>query len=186
MDGTESSGFVYVIKSIQGDTYKVGFTRNWHKRRRQLEVGKKTQEIRVFVTRDPYDVEKTIHRIWDWRRLPQSEWFTLDENQLSELLQDIEVTCQRYQKDWDRKLAQVSGSHNKNSYEQIKKPTRVQIRQPSETVYTGLKPPSSVKQKDGAIARGLKQGARDAYTNLVVWVITIPFIILIAWIFQPR
>ena len=113
----ESSGYVYVIKSIQGDIYKVGFTRNWSRRRKELEIGTKTKEVRVFPTRDAYEVEKSIHRRWDWKRLPQSEWFALSDEEVGKLIKSIEITCQQAQEDWDKKLSEVRGTHSKEAYE---------------------------------------------------------------------
>ena len=81
-----SYGSVYVIKSRQGSIYKVGFTRNWNRRSKHgLEVGKKTDAIKVFFTRDPEDVEKRVHKYWDGMRCPQSEWFALSSEQVEEL-----------------------------------------------------------------------------------------------------
>ena len=108
MPSNDSSyGSVYVIKSRQGSIYKVCFTRNWNRRSKQLEVGKKTDAIKVFFTRDPEDVEKRVHKYWDDMRLPQPEWFALSSEQVEELLSDIQVISNSVEDEWLRKLEQA-------------------------------------------------------------------------------
>lgn len=114
-----SHGFVYVIKSRQGSIYKVGFTRNWNRRSKQLEVGRKTAAIKVFFTRDPEGVEKRIHEYWDGMRLPQSEWFTLNTEQVEELLIDIQSISNSVEEEWQKKIKQAKAYRRKEKERQL-------------------------------------------------------------------
>ena len=105
----EAGRCIYVIKSRQGDLYKVGVTSNWRRRSRELEVGKKTDKIGLFPTPDNYEIEAEIHRIYDYRRLPQSEWFALEKKDLYELLDTINQKARKSVEAWETKLRDARG-----------------------------------------------------------------------------
>ena len=143
MPSDESSyGSVYVIKSRQGEIYKVGFTRNWNRRSKQLEVGKKTDAIKVFFTRDPEDVEKRIHKYWDGMRLPQSEWFALSTKQVEELLSDIQSVSNSVEEEWHRKISQAK------AYRQKEKERELNIK-----VSTDISFNSSISERQEAVRK---------------------------------
>ena len=143
MPSDESSyGSVYVIKSRQGAIYKVGFTRNWNRRSKQLEVGKKTDAIKVFFTRDPEDVEKRIHKYWDGMRLPQSEWFALSTKQVEELLSDIQSVSNSVEEEWHRKISQAK------AYRQKEKERELNIKASTDISYN-----SSISERQEAVRK---------------------------------
>ena len=137
-----SYGSVYVIKSRQGSIYKIGFTRNWNRRSKQLEVGKKTDAIKVFFTRDPEDVEKRVHKYWDGMRLPQSEWFALSTSQVEELLIDIQSISNSVEEEWQKKTNQAK------AYRQKEKERELNIKASTDISYN-----SSISERQEAVRK---------------------------------
>lgn len=75
-------GYVYLVKLF--GMHKIGRTDNFHRRMEQLKpaqlIGKKT-------TNRSRDLEAELHKHFERKRLPQSEWFSLTEKQVLECLQ---------------------------------------------------------------------------------------------------
>lgn len=78
-------GYLYVIahKNAQ-NMHKIGITKNWDKRRKQLKVGSATYCNTLVEFPDDIEklVEKQMHAQYKDYRLPQSEWFDLNTNTL--------------------------------------------------------------------------------------------------------
>ena len=75
-------GYVYVIENLQAQGYKIGITDNIHRRFRQLEVGTKANFIGYWSSENYKNLEKFLHTQFEPERVPQSEWFILDDAQL--------------------------------------------------------------------------------------------------------
>lgn len=73
---------IYVIRHAVTGLHKIGITNNWERRKRQLEVGAKTTPVHVARVNDARQVEKFLHKRFASSRIPQTEWFHLDEEQL--------------------------------------------------------------------------------------------------------
>ena len=74
---TEEKGFVYLIRN--DDIYKIGITDNLLRRFNQL----KPDEVLNVVRCSNYEkLEKELHKKFKKNRIPQSEYFRLDKNQI--------------------------------------------------------------------------------------------------------
>tara|TARA_Y100000739_G_C20366984_1_gene354916 strand:- start:60 stop:683 length:624 start_codon:yes stop_codon:yes gene_type:complete len=72
------SGYLYLIKDNSTGLHKIGVTKNWGTRSRQLRVGKTTTEIKVLRCINFAKWEKVLHKLFDSERLPGSEWFKIN------------------------------------------------------------------------------------------------------------
>ena len=68
------AGFVYLIRN--GDLHKIGRTHNLEKRLKQL---KPDEVVQVLETDRSRDLEYELHQQFKDKRLPQTEYFRLDE-----------------------------------------------------------------------------------------------------------
>ena len=74
------AGWVYVIRDMESGLYKIGKTDNWVRRFKQLKVdGEIIQAIQLRWVEDRHSVEKYHHDLHVAYRLPQSEWFKLNQ-----------------------------------------------------------------------------------------------------------
>ena len=76
----ESSGFVYLIRNQ--DIFKIGITENLLNRMSQLEPDEIIDVIKCSNFRE---LEKDLHRDYKNCRIPQTEYFRLNQNQLQEV-----------------------------------------------------------------------------------------------------
>ena len=82
---TVEKGFVYLIRN--DDIYKIGITDNLLRRFNQL----KPDEVLNVVRCSNYEkLEKELHKKFKKNRIPQSEYFRLDKNQIEQV--NIEMT----------------------------------------------------------------------------------------------
>lgn len=80
---TEGYSIIYVIKSELLDAHKIGITNDWSRRKRELKVGISTTAVHVARINNAESLETYLHGKFQNSRLPQSEWFRLDENGLT-------------------------------------------------------------------------------------------------------
>lgn len=73
---------LYVIRHGETGLHKIGITNDWTRRQKELEVGPKTKAIHIVRVNDARQVEKYLHRRFAAKRMPQSEWFHLNEEEL--------------------------------------------------------------------------------------------------------
>tara|TARA_Y100000766_G_C18546388_1_gene430749 strand:- start:53 stop:568 length:516 start_codon:yes stop_codon:yes gene_type:complete len=87
-------GYIYVIdlKPMGLPGYKIGMTKNLRQRMRQLQVPEKGTLCKWWYTQDVRGCEKSLHRMFDKARVPQSEWFKITEDQL----RDIKATVNEW------------------------------------------------------------------------------------------
>ena len=78
------SGWLYIIKN--GDLYKIGITKNFDNRMRQL---KPDCVIAKLFSSNFLDLEKELHKRYKDLRIPQTEYFRLDHIHLKEIKQRI-------------------------------------------------------------------------------------------------
>lgn len=64
---------VYLIKQNQSGLYKIGMTKNWDSRSKQLKVGSSTSKIKLVSCRNSEKWEKFLHAMFKHKRIPQSE-----------------------------------------------------------------------------------------------------------------
>ena len=78
--GSDSKGYVYFIRN--GNLHKIGITEDLVRRFKELAP----DEILNVVRCENYDeVEKTLHARYKKVRLPQTEYFRLDDSQIAEV-----------------------------------------------------------------------------------------------------
>ena len=77
---SKSSGFVYLIRNQ--DIFKIGITENLLNRMSQLEPDEIIDVIKCSNFRE---LERDLHRDYKEFRIPQTEYFRLNENQLLEV-----------------------------------------------------------------------------------------------------
>lgn len=92
-------GTVYLIRSLASGLHKIGITGNWDRRSKELKVGELTELVKHVTTFNPKAVETALHHHFRAHRLPQSEWFALDANQLQQVLGAMAAV----QKEFDEK-----------------------------------------------------------------------------------
>lgn len=88
----QASGYLYVLKaSIGSDMYKIGITspKTLGQRLEQLKVGKQAELVACSMCTGYKALEKELHEGLKEYRLPQSEWFSLNKEQLCNLLRVI-------------------------------------------------------------------------------------------------
>ena len=72
------AGSVYVIQDKESGLYKIGRTTNMQRRMRELGVGKTARLVRQKQVEDAAAVEKAAHLRYKAARLPQTEYFKLN------------------------------------------------------------------------------------------------------------
>jgi len=71
-------GICYLIQHNRSKAIKIGITNDWDRRSRELKVGKTTSLLKKWNTRDYKELERELHRHYEDKRLPQSEWFAAE------------------------------------------------------------------------------------------------------------
>ncbi len=91
------TGWVYLIRN--GDLYKIGITKSLHRRMKQL----KPDEIMATIQTDDFRyLEKQLHTKFKHKRIPQSEYFRLNKEEVK--------LCKQI----------LSRDHLKNSFQGVK------------------------------------------------------------------
>lgn len=73
---------VYLIRDNETGLHKIGMTANWSRRSRELQVGHSTTAVRLFPCSDAMKWEKVLHSQFKHKRIPQSEWFRVTEDEV--------------------------------------------------------------------------------------------------------
>lgn len=72
---------VYLIRDDETGLHKIGITSNWARRSRQLQVGRGSTAVRLVPCADAKKWERVLHAQFRHKRLPQSEWFRITEEE---------------------------------------------------------------------------------------------------------
>ena len=78
------SGWLYLIKN--GDLYKIGITKNFDNRMRQL---KPDYVVDKLYSNNFKQLERELHKRYKNVRIPQTEYFRLDDSQIREIKKRI-------------------------------------------------------------------------------------------------
>ena len=78
------NGWLYLIKN--GDLYKIGITRNFDNRMRQLKPDKVVAKL---YSREFMLLEREFHKRYKNVRIPQTEYFRLDNRQINKIKRRI-------------------------------------------------------------------------------------------------
>ncbi len=84
---TDHPGYIYVIdlKPMGLPGYKIGMTKHLKNRLRQLEVPEKGTLCKWWYVNNVRACEKALHKLFPNHRVPQSEWFKINEDQLKQV-----------------------------------------------------------------------------------------------------
>lgn len=82
-------GYVYVLRSTVLGGYKVGITTAPASRFSALKVGTKADLVGYWECPYYRELEKQLHKEYASVRVPQSEWFDLDTEQLHQVISKI-------------------------------------------------------------------------------------------------
>ena len=80
------SGWLYLIRNR--DLYKIGITKNFEKRMRQL---KPDNVVAKFYTADFVKLERELHNRYKKLRIPQTEYFRLENSHIKEIKKRIYI-----------------------------------------------------------------------------------------------
>ena len=80
------SGWLYIIRNR--DLYKIGITKNFKNRMRQL---KPDNVVAKFYTADFVKLERELHNRYKKYRIPQTEYFRLENYHVKEIKQRISI-----------------------------------------------------------------------------------------------
>ena len=83
------TGYVYVLKSTLLGGYKIGITTSPASRFKALAVGSKAELVGYWSVDAYRELEKQLHKEYGAKRVPQSEWFDLTEEELLEVISKI-------------------------------------------------------------------------------------------------
>ena len=83
-DFQRQSGFVYLVRN--GDLYKIGITQNVQRRMTQLKPDKVLKTVRCSNFKE---VERQLHARFKKVRIPQSEYFRLNNAQIQQVLSEL-------------------------------------------------------------------------------------------------
>ena len=102
-------GYVYVLRSNVLGGYKVGITTSPTSRFKALAVGTKADLVGYWQCPYYRELEKQLHKEYTAQRVPQSEWFDLDAEQLQEVITKIASlgTTEFLEPELTRQLADV-------------------------------------------------------------------------------
>ncbi|MCB4428491.1 GIY-YIG nuclease family protein [Synechococcus sp. MU1643] len=82
---TAAQGWVYLLRHSSG-VYKVGITLDPRSRFKQLKVGSSNTLISASFVNNPGAIEKQLQRLYASKRLPQSEYFSLDSKDVDKII----------------------------------------------------------------------------------------------------
>ena len=80
------SGWLYLIRNR--DLYKIGITKNFENRMRQL---KPDNVVAKFYTSNFMELERELHKRYKKMRIPQTEYFRLENSHIKEIKQRISI-----------------------------------------------------------------------------------------------
>ena len=83
------TGYIYFLKSNLLGGYKIGITTSPASRFKALAVGTKAKLIGYWKLDAYRELEKQLHKEYAAKRVPQSEWFDLDADEIREVIQKI-------------------------------------------------------------------------------------------------
>jgi len=91
---------IYLIYSEDSNAYKIGVSSNVKRRLKQLQTASSSELIliKIYSSNNSYQIEKTIHRLWNHKKYKQNdfcylegEWFYLENQDIA----NFENTCKQ-------------------------------------------------------------------------------------------
>ena len=82
-------GYLYLLKNTLLGGYKIGITTSPSSRFKALAVGEKTEIVGYWQTDNYRELEKYYHSQYKVVRCPQSEWFNLEEADVTAIVNQM-------------------------------------------------------------------------------------------------
>ena len=83
------AGYIYLLKNNILGGYKIGITTAPKSRFKALAVGSKATLIGYWELDAYRELEKQLHKEYAEQRVPQSEWFSLSDTDVADVIQKI-------------------------------------------------------------------------------------------------
>ena len=103
-------GTLYILKDLLKGGYKIGISKVIKSRLKQLEVGKKAEVVGLWESPNYSDLERMLHSRYAEYRIPQSEWFALDYDELSNAVDWLNANAIQTECHFQRKLFHINYS----------------------------------------------------------------------------
>ena len=103
-------GTLYILKDLLKGGYKIGISKNIKARLKQLEVGKKAEVVGLWESPNYSDLERMLHSRYAEYRIPQSEWFALGYDELSNAVDWLNANATQAECHFERKLFHINYS----------------------------------------------------------------------------
>lgn len=89
----KKNGYVYVIKKIDENIVKIGMSKNYNERTKQIstKLHFEVETIKVFKTDDMESLEKHLHELYKDKRL-NGEWFKLTDSDIKHIKYGVGLT----------------------------------------------------------------------------------------------
>lgn len=82
-------GYLYLLKNNLLGGYKIGITTSPESRFKALSVGDKTELVGYWKTDGYRELERYFHKLYSNVRVPQSEWFNLDDETVETFVEQM-------------------------------------------------------------------------------------------------
>ncbi|MCP3925039.1 MAG: GIY-YIG nuclease family protein [Desulfobacterales bacterium] len=87
------NGYVYIIKEVDNNYYKIGVSRmKPFNRMSNMQTGnpRELEYVGIYLINNYWEVEKIIHRKYDRYNI-RGEWFEFDDNMINEIKQELKA-----------------------------------------------------------------------------------------------
>ncbi len=105
-------GYLYLLKNTLLGGYKIGITTNPTARFKALAVGEKTEIVGYWQTDNYRELEKYYHTEYKVVRCPQSEWFNLEESDVTAIVNQMHSSAMTQYLDPQRQAEFIGSQFN--------------------------------------------------------------------------
>lgn len=164
-----------MIRHLDTGLHKIGITNDWYRRQKELEVGTKTQPVHVVRVNDARQIESFLHRRFKAKRMPQSEWFQLSEEQL----EFVRTTVLKARDDHQHQAQPSAAAPTRRPVEAQQKPVLAQRSQPTHAAPPST-PPQAPRQSSGTpdwVTEGLDAVGAISFATVAMVVLLSPLFI---------
>jgi hypothetical protein len=105
-------GYVYLLKNTLLGGYKIGITTSPSSRFKALAVGEKTEIVGYWQTDNYRELEKYYHSEYKAVRCPQSEWFNLEEADVTAIVNQMHSSAMTQYLDPQRQAEFIGAQFN--------------------------------------------------------------------------
>ena len=105
-------GYLYLLKNTLLGGYKIGITTSPSSRFKALAVGEKTEVVGYWQTDHYRELEKYYHSHYKPVRCPQSEWFNLEESDVTSIVNQMHSSAMTQYLDPERQAEFIGTQFN--------------------------------------------------------------------------